>query len=239
MLRSVGRGDVSAIVALVADDVVGSVGLDSSARSRHTLGIVKLCLLQAVAGRADCRWMKREFDMAIIGEWLRRLGYLLRRGAEEDALRREMEAHRAVMEDPRAFGNTLASAGGGEGCLGVAVARRARARHALGAANAPPQSRLHARIARDAGVRDRREQRHVQPRQRPADQAAVRMPRRSGGGVQPSRGADLKRCGASRTRTTSISATAQPMSLRTWRPRPRSSSAWRLARARIGRWRRP
>ena len=45
--------------------------------------------------------------MAIIGEWIRRLGYLLRRGALEDELRREMEAHRALMEEPRAFGNTL------------------------------------------------------------------------------------------------------------------------------------
>ena len=45
--------------------------------------------------------------MAIIGEWLRRLGYLLRRRAVEDELRREMEAHRALMEEPRAFGNTL------------------------------------------------------------------------------------------------------------------------------------
>ena len=45
--------------------------------------------------------------MAIIGEWIRRLGYLLRRRAREDELRREMEAHRAQMEEPRAFGNTL------------------------------------------------------------------------------------------------------------------------------------
>src|SRR4029450_13939741 len=45
--------------------------------------------------------------MAIIGEWIRRLGYLLRRGAREDELRREMEAHRALMQEPRAFGNTL------------------------------------------------------------------------------------------------------------------------------------
>jgi predicted permease len=45
--------------------------------------------------------------MTIIGEWIRRLGYLLRRGAREDELRREMEAHRALMEEPRAFGNTL------------------------------------------------------------------------------------------------------------------------------------
>src|SRR5688572_20997884 len=45
--------------------------------------------------------------MAFIGEWIRRLGYLLRRGAMEDELRREMEAHRAEMGEPPAFGNTL------------------------------------------------------------------------------------------------------------------------------------
>jgi predicted permease len=45
--------------------------------------------------------------MAIIGEWLRRLNFLIRRRAMEDELRREMESHRALMEDPRAFGNTL------------------------------------------------------------------------------------------------------------------------------------
>jgi predicted permease len=45
--------------------------------------------------------------MAIIGEWIRRLGYLLRRGAREDELRQEMEAHRAQMGEPPAFGNML------------------------------------------------------------------------------------------------------------------------------------
>jgi predicted permease len=45
--------------------------------------------------------------MAIIGEWMRRLGYLLRRTAREDELRQEMEAHRAQMGEPPAFGNTL------------------------------------------------------------------------------------------------------------------------------------
>ncbi len=45
--------------------------------------------------------------MAIIGEWIRRLGYLLRRRELEDELRREMEAHRAEMGEPPAFGNTL------------------------------------------------------------------------------------------------------------------------------------
>ena len=45
--------------------------------------------------------------MAIIREFIRRLGYLVRRRKMEDELLREMEAHRALLEDPRAFGNTL------------------------------------------------------------------------------------------------------------------------------------
>jgi predicted permease len=45
--------------------------------------------------------------MAIIGEWIRRLVYLLRRRAMDDDLRREMEAHQALMGEPRRFGNTL------------------------------------------------------------------------------------------------------------------------------------
>lgn len=45
--------------------------------------------------------------MAIIGEWMRRLGFLLRRQAREDELRREMESHRAEMGEPPSFGNTL------------------------------------------------------------------------------------------------------------------------------------
>jgi predicted permease len=45
--------------------------------------------------------------MALIGEWARRVRYLFRRGAAQDELRREMEAHRAMMDDPRAFGNML------------------------------------------------------------------------------------------------------------------------------------
>jgi putative ABC transport system permease protein len=45
--------------------------------------------------------------MRIISEWFRRLVYLLRRGTLEEELRREMEAHRELMGDPRSFGNTL------------------------------------------------------------------------------------------------------------------------------------
>jgi putative ABC transport system permease protein len=43
----------------------------------------------------------------IIGEWIRRLGYLLRRRKWEDELRQEMDSHRAQMGAPPAFGNTL------------------------------------------------------------------------------------------------------------------------------------
>jgi predicted permease len=43
----------------------------------------------------------------IIGEWLRRVWYLLNRGRFDDALKLEMEAHRALMGDPARFGNTL------------------------------------------------------------------------------------------------------------------------------------
>ncbi len=45
--------------------------------------------------------------MTIIAEWIRRLLYLLRRRTIDAELRREMEAHRAMMGDPRGFGNTL------------------------------------------------------------------------------------------------------------------------------------
>ena len=45
--------------------------------------------------------------LRLLTRHVRRLGYLLRRGAREDELRREMEAHRAQMGEPSAFGNTL------------------------------------------------------------------------------------------------------------------------------------
>jgi predicted permease len=46
--------------------------------------------------------------MALLGEWLRRLSYLLNRGRVEAALEEEMRAHRAMMGEPARFGNTLA-----------------------------------------------------------------------------------------------------------------------------------
>jgi predicted permease len=42
-----------------------------------------------------------------LGEWVRRLWYLLRRGRRERELQTEMDAHRALMADPTSFGNTL------------------------------------------------------------------------------------------------------------------------------------
>ena len=45
--------------------------------------------------------------MSLPGEWFRRVLYLVRRRAMDDDLRREMEAHRALMDDPAAFGNAL------------------------------------------------------------------------------------------------------------------------------------
>ena len=45
--------------------------------------------------------------MARIGEWFRRILYLLNRGRLEAALEEEMNAHRAMMGEPARFGHTL------------------------------------------------------------------------------------------------------------------------------------
>ena len=45
--------------------------------------------------------------MAAMGEWFRRLKYLLNRSHHEAMLREEMAAHRDLMSDPRRFGNAL------------------------------------------------------------------------------------------------------------------------------------
>src|SRR6185503_7671353 len=42
-----------------------------------------------------------------IGQWMRRIWYLLNRRRFERELEREMAAHRAAMNEPRRFGNTL------------------------------------------------------------------------------------------------------------------------------------
>ncbi len=45
--------------------------------------------------------------MSFLGEWVRRLGFLMNRRRFEEALRREMDAHRAMMDRPARFGSTL------------------------------------------------------------------------------------------------------------------------------------
>lgn len=45
--------------------------------------------------------------MTVIAEWMRRLWYLLNRHRFEAALEQEMEAHRAMMDEPGRFGNRL------------------------------------------------------------------------------------------------------------------------------------
>ena len=45
--------------------------------------------------------------MTRIGEWFRRILYLLNRGRLEATLEEEMNAHRAMMGEPARFGNTL------------------------------------------------------------------------------------------------------------------------------------
>ena len=43
--------------------------------------------------------------MPNLGEWSRRVWYLLNRSRIDAAIRREMEDHRALMADPARFGN--------------------------------------------------------------------------------------------------------------------------------------
>ncbi len=45
--------------------------------------------------------------MSVIGEWGRRVWFLINRRRLEATLQREMESHRAMMGDPRLFGNVL------------------------------------------------------------------------------------------------------------------------------------
>jgi predicted permease len=45
--------------------------------------------------------------MKVLGEWIRRIGYLLNRQRNERELHREMDIHREMMGAPKHFGNTL------------------------------------------------------------------------------------------------------------------------------------
>ena len=164
--------------------------------------------------------------MAIIGEWIRRLGYLLRR--REAGGRTAPGDGGAPGADGRATGlrQHAALAGGGAGCLGMEVARRPGAGHALRVADASSQPRVRAHGDRDPCARHRREHRHVQPHQRPAAASAVSRRRRRVSRAQPQHRAVRKESGPSPTRTTAISGKARPTSLQTWRPPSQASSVW-------------
>src|SRR5215203_696011 len=53
------------------------------------------------------RRLPAEGLMTRIGEWFRRILYLLNRGRLEATLEEEMNAHRAMMGEPARFGHTL------------------------------------------------------------------------------------------------------------------------------------
>ena len=90
-------------------------------------------------------------DACTPAEWFRRLSYLIRRRATEDELRREMESHRALMDDPRAFGNTLrlreeARDAWGWRRLDELAQDMRLALRTLGRVPASPSRRFHARL---------------------------------------------------------------------------------------------
>ena len=45
--------------------------------------------------------------MRLLAEWFRRISYLIHRRRHDEALRQEMDAHRAMMDQPQRFGHTL------------------------------------------------------------------------------------------------------------------------------------
>ena len=136
------------------------------------LGIVKLCLCGAHTPSA--RSSTRRSHMDLIAEWFRRLAYLFKRSRHDAALRAEMESHRALMADPKRFGNALAIREDARDVLGMALAGRRRARRAICGADARPRAGVHDRHRQLARARDRRDDGNLQHRQRRA--AAGRCP---------------------------------------------------------------
>ena len=175
--------------------------------------------------------------MAIIGEWIRRLGYLLRRRAREDELRREMEAHRAQMDEPRAFGNTLRLREEARDAWGwrwlddlVQDTRFAlrTLRHSPGFALTAIVT-LALGIGVNIGMFSLVNGLLLRPLYERPDEVV--------GVYSHSTTPDGELLGASPIRTTSIFGKARPTSSRTWRPPPPSSSVSTSARARGARWR--
>ena len=69
-------------------------------------------------------WRTRETLMAMIGEWSdSRAGYLFGARKRGRNLRREMEAHRALMGESPAFGNTLRMRDEARECRGMDLGR--------------------------------------------------------------------------------------------------------------------
>ena len=157
----------------------------------------------------------------------------------EDELRREMEAHRALMGEPRAFGNTLRLRDEARDAWGwtwlddfVQDTRFAlrTLRHSPGFALTAVVT-LALGIGVNIGMFSLVNGLLLRPLYERPDEVVGVYSRSTtpDGGVSR----------ASPTRTTSISGKARPTSSRTWRPFPRSSSVWTLARARGARWRPP
>ena len=158
--------------------------------------------------------------------------------AREDELRREMEAHRALMDEPPAFGNTLRLREEARDAWGwrwlddlVQDTRFAwrTLRHSPGFALTAIVT-LALGIGVNIGMFSLVNGLLLRPLYERPDEV-VGVYSRS---TTPS-GDDRAR--ASPTRTTAISRKARPTSSRTWRPFPQSSSVWTPARARGARWR--